>query len=132
MPGRTVLGIPASALAALPACPACYPAYGAILSALGLGALANTTAQTVITGMLLAVALGSLAYRANSRRGYGPFGLGVVATGLVVFSKFLLGSDPLMYGAVGVLVVSGLWNVWPKPDAECETCVDAAASPKQG
>ena len=37
--GRSILGIPVSALAALPVCPACYPAYAGILSALGTEAL---------------------------------------------------------------------------------------------
>ena len=55
--GRALLGIPVSALAALPVCPACYPAYAGVLSALGLGALANTTAQTVLTALLLSLAL---------------------------------------------------------------------------
>ena len=112
-----VLGIPASALAALPLCPACYPAYAGILSALGLSVLADTTVQTVLTVLLLAVALGGLLYKAKLRRGYGPFALGVVASTVLAFSKFVMGSDPITYAAVGVLVLAALCNVWPRVDA---------------
>ncbi len=122
--GRAALGIPVSALAALPACPACYPAYAGVLSALGLGALANTTAQTVLTALLLSVALSALLYRARSRRGLGPFVVGVTATLVVVVSKFVLGFDGGTYVGVGVLVVAGVWNVWPQANAACDTGLD--------
>ncbi len=122
--GRAVLGIPASALAALPVCPACYPAYAGVLSALGLGALANTTAQTVLTALLLSVALSALLYRARSRRGLGPFVVGAMATLVVVVSKFVLGFDGGTYVGVGALVVAGLWNVWPRANAACDTGLD--------
>jgi len=122
--GRALLGIPVSALAALPVCPACYPAYAGVLSALGLGALANTTAQTVLTALLLSLALIALLYRARSRRGLGPFVLGVTATLVVVVSKFVLGFDEGTYIGVGVLIVAGVWNVWPQANAARDTGLD--------
>ncbi len=124
--GRSMLGIPAAALAALPLCPACYPAYAGILSSLGLTALSNTTVQTVLTLLFLAAALGALLYQAKSRRGYGPFVLGTAASLTLSFAKFVMGSDPITYAAVGVLVLAGLWNVWPRPDAACEIATDGA------
>ena len=125
--GRSVLGIPAAGLTALPLCPACYPAYAGILSALGLTALLDTTVQTVLTVLLLSVALGALLFKAKSRRGYGPFALGASASAVLGFSKFVMGSDPITYGAVGVLVLAGLWNVWPRTVAAREIATDAAA-----
>ena len=124
--GRSVLGIPAAALAALPLCPACYPAYAGILSALGLTALSDTTVQTVLTVLFVSVALGSLLYKAKSRRGYGPLALGTVASIALSFSKFVMGSDPITYVAAGVLVLAGLWNVWPRADVACEITLDGA------
>ena len=117
--GRSMLGIPAAALAALPLCPACYPAYAGILSALGLGVLASVTAQALLTTVLLAAALASLVYRARARRGYGPFLLGVLAAGLIAVSKFALGIDALTYAAVAALVGAGVWNLWPSSAATC-------------
>ncbi len=126
--GHSVLGIPAAALAALPLCPACYPAYAGILSALGLTALSDTRVQTVLTVLFLSAALGALFYEAKSRRGYGPLALGTAASVAMSFSKFVTGSDPITYAAVGVLVVAGLWNVWPRVDAACEIAFDGAES----
>ena len=125
--GRSVLGIPAAALTALPLCPACYPAYAGVLSALGLTALSDTRVQTVLTVLFLSVALASLLYRAKSRRGYGPFALGAAASAILSFSKFVMGSDPITYAAVGVLVLAGLWNAWPQPDPACEIAHEGAA-----
>ncbi len=124
---HSVLGIPAAAFAALPLCPACYPAYAGILSGLGLTALSSTTVQTVLTRRFLSAALGALLYKAKSRRGYGPLALGTAASIALSFAKFVMGSDPITYAAVGVLVLAGLWNVWPRPDAACEFATDAAA-----
>ena len=118
--GRSVLGIPAAAFAALPLCPACYPAYAGILSTLGLTALLDTTVQTGLTVLFLSAALAALLYKAKSRRGYGPLALGTVASVALSFSKFVMGSDPISYVAVGVLVLAGLWNVWPRADAAYE------------
>ncbi len=123
--GHSVLGIPAAALAALPLCPVCYPAYAGILSALGLTALSDTTVQTLLTVLFLSAALGALFYKARSRRGYGPLALGTAASVTLSFSKFVMGSDPITYAAVGVLVLAGLWNVWPRVEAACVTGLDA-------
>lgn len=124
--GRSVLGIPAAALTALPLCPACYPAYAGILSALGLTALSDTTVQTVLTVLFLSAALGALLYKAKSRRGYGPFALGAPAAVALSLSKFVMGSDAITYAAVGVLVIAGLWNIWPRADAACGIALDGA------
>ncbi len=126
--GRSVLGIPAAGLTALPLCPACYPAYAGILSTLGLTTLLDTTVQTVLTVLLVSVALGALLFKAKSRRGYGPFALGASASAVLGFSKFVMGSDPITYAAVGVLVLAGLWNVWPRADAACEIALGAETS----
>ena len=124
--GRSALGIPAAALTALPLCAACYPAYAGILSALGLTALSDTTVQTVLTVLFLSAALGALLYKAKSRRGYRPLALGTAASVALSFSKFVMGSDPITYAAVGVLVLAGLWNVWPRADAAYEIALDGA------
>ena len=126
--GRSVMGIPAAALAALPLCPACYPVYAGILSALGLSALSNTMVQSLLTVLFLVVANAALLYRARSRRGYGPFALGAAASVVLVFSKFIMGSDSITYAGVGVLVIAGLWNVWPKPNAACEIEIEAVTA----
>ena len=64
--------------------------------------------QTYMTVLFLAVALGALLYRAKSRRGYGPFALGASATLVVLFAKLVMGSDPIIYAGVGILMISGI------------------------
>jgi hypothetical protein len=126
------LGIPAAALAALPACPACYPLYAGALAALGLGALADPRAQTLLTFAFLTVALGALALRARARRGYGPLALGAAASAAVLAGKLALASNPVTYAGVGALVAASLWNLRPGTGAgsDCPRCAgEAGASP---
>jgi hypothetical protein len=59
------------------------------------------------------IALGAMAFKANSRHGYGPFLLGLLAATAVFLGKFRWESSPTMYGAVGLLVIASLWNAWP-------------------
>jgi hypothetical protein len=54
-----------------------------------------------------------MAFKANSRHGYGPFLLGLLAAAAVLLGKFRWESSPTMYGAVGLLVIASLWNAWP-------------------
>ncbi len=77
-----------------------------------------------LTVLSLTVALAGLAFRANRRRGYGPFAVGVLAGALLVVGKFVLDSNAAVGGAVAGLIVVSLWNSWPKqsvPPAPAET-----------
>jgi hypothetical protein len=57
----------------------CWPAYAGLLSTLGLGFLISTAYLATLTAAFLALAVGSLAFRASRRRGFAPFWLGFVA-----------------------------------------------------
>ncbi len=61
-----------------------------------------------------ALALVALGYRANRRRGYGPFALGLMAAVGLVVAKFALDSNVAVYGAIAALVGASLWNAWPR------------------
>ena len=124
---RKLLGVvPGVGVGLLPAglCPACWPAYGGVLSSLGLGFLLRDSYLLALTAALFVVALVTLGYRAPSRRGYGPFGLGVVASGVALTGKFALSSDYLLYLGLGLLVAASLWNAWPRPvvSGSCAKC----------
>ena len=95
-------------------CPACWPAYAGLLSALGLGALLNSRYLLPITAMLLAIAVGALAFRADQRRGYGPFALGVLASAIVIIGKFILVANIVVYVGAILLVAASVWNAWPR------------------
>lgn len=119
---RPVLGlrsslatVPGIAFAFLPnlACPACWPAYSGLLGSLGLGFLVDTAYLFPLTMVFLLVAVGSLAFRAQRRRGYGPFVGGLAAAVVLLAGKFALESDVVMYSGIGLLVAASLWNAWP-------------------
>lgn len=128
---RSSLGaIPAIGAALLPkvACPACWPAYAGVLSSFGVTFLMETRWLLPLTAGFLVLAVGTLAFRARRRRGYGPLGLGMLAAALVMVGKFAFDSDPAMYVGIALLVAASLWNAWPKrrQEAACPACEPAA------
>lgn len=66
------------------------------------------------------VAVMSLGYKATSRHGYMPMILGSVAAVVILAGKFWLGSDPILYGSLSVLLVASVWNAWPRKEVCCE------------
>ncbi|MEQ8666963.1 MAG: hypothetical protein RIC16_14685 [Rhodospirillales bacterium] len=117
--------LPAVGLAALPklTCPACWPAYAGVLSSFGIGFVNYTPYLLPLTAGFLAISILSLAYRAENRRGYGPFLLGVAAGFTVVIGKFGFDNDAAMWAGLATLVVSSLWNSWPRQRSDDEAAV---------
>jgi hypothetical protein len=126
---RSVLPtVPGIAFAFLPklACPACWPAYAVLLSSLGLGFLLDTAYLFPLTAVFLILGVGALAFRARTRRGHGPFAVGLTAAIVVLVGKFAFDSDPAMYGGIGLLVAASVWNALPKRNnsvGSCPKCV---------
>lgn len=128
---RSSLGaIPAIGAALLPkvACPACWPAYAGVLSSFGLTFLMETRWLLPLTASFLVLAVGTLVFRARRRRGFGPFGLGLLAATLVMVGKFAFDNDPAMYVGIALLVTASLWNAWPRrrQEAACAACEPVA------
>lgn len=128
----SLAAVPGIAFALLPklACPACWPAYAGLLSSAGLGFLLDETYLFPLTAAFLLLAVGALAFRARTRRGYGPFMLGLAATIVVLAGKFAFGSNAAIYGGIAVLVAASVWNAWPVrgKDAGCPACVSDSSS----
>ena len=122
-----VATLPGIGLAFVPklACPACWPVYGALLGSVEMGFLLDASYLLPLTVAFLAIAVGALAFRAQSRRGYGPFAAGLAATAAILLGKFVFGSDPVVYSGVALLVAASVWNALPartKP-VGCPACV---------
>lgn len=119
-----MLALPGVGVSLLPklACPLCWPAYAGVLTSIGLGFLISSAYLLPLTAGVLALALGAMAFGAKNRHGYGPFLLGLVASGGVLLGKFLSDSQPATYGAIGLLVVASLWNAWPQGTNEVASC----------
>jgi hypothetical protein len=131
-----LLALPSVGVSLLPklACPACWPAYAGLLTSLGLGFLISVAYLLPLTAGFLVLALAAMAFRARDRDGYGPFVLGSVAAAGVLIGKFVWESNPIMYGAAGLLVISSLWNTWPRrgtPNRQT-TCDDCNREEVQG
>ena len=106
-------------------CPACWPAYAGLAGSLGLGFMLETKWLFPLTAVFLLLAVGALAFRARTRRGYGPFVIGSSASAVVLFGKFLFHYDAIMYSGIGLLIAASVWNAWPKRkmDIACPACV---------
>jgi hypothetical protein len=127
--------LPVVGVALLPklTCAACWPAYTAFLSALGVGFVDYTPYLLPVMTAMLALTLATLAYRARSRRGYGPLVLGALASAVLLAGKFALDLDVALYTAVPMLLGASLWNAWPPRRAGscggCPTSVPSSPTP---
>lgn len=111
-----LLALPGIGVSMLPklACPLCRPAYAGVLSSIGLGFLITKTYLFPVTTAFLVLTLNIFAFRANNRHGYGPLMLGALAATGVLIGKFVWESNLTTYGGVGLLVITSLWNTWPR------------------
>lgn len=110
-------------------CPVCWPAYAGLLSAIVLGFHLNTVHLLPVTALLLVVAVGALAFRAGSRRGYGPCIVGLAGSAIILIGKFVFVSDAAMYGGVVLLVAASIWNAWPRKSIAVSRGVCPASAP---
>src|SRR5260370_12408678 len=117
-----LVALPSVGFSMLPklACPACWPAYAGLLSSVGLGFLISTAYLLPLTAAFLFLAVAALVLKANKRRGYGPFVVGLVAGSAVLLGKFAWASNLTMYSALALLVMASLWNAWPLRDMHSE------------
>ena len=125
---QSLVALPGIGVSILPklACPLCWPAYAGLLSSVGLGFLISAKYLLPLTGAFLLLALATLGFKASTRHGYAPFGLGVVAAAVVMLGKFEWDSRFALYGAVALLIVASVWNVWPKKRVTSDTMVCSA------
>jgi hypothetical protein len=87
-----------------------------------------------LTVLSLVLAVAALGYRANRRRGYGPFVLGLAAAVGLVVGKFIVDSDVVVYGSIAALVGASVWNSWPKkgvPSAPTEPLLQLGSLKKE-
>jgi hypothetical protein len=92
---------------------------------MGLTFLLKTAYLLPLTAGLLVAAVGSLAFRADRRRGYGPFAIGLAAATLLLVGKFIFNSNPIMYVSAGVLFSASIWNAWPRRMTETSSVASA-------
>jgi len=121
---QSLLAVPGLGISLMPklACPLCWPAYAGLLSSLGLGFLISTKYLLPLTAAFLAIAVGTLAFKAKDRNGYSPFALGMLAAAGVLVGKFYWDSNLTICVAIALLVVASIWNAWPRQAASAVMC----------
>lgn len=112
----------AAAFLAKAACPLCYPAIASLFSSLGLGFLFKGTYFAILATFLLGLVLFGLGFRANTRRGYGPFVLGFISSAVVIAAKLIWDEDVALYSGIGGLIVASAWNLVPKKNLNADSC----------
>lgn len=124
----SVATLPGILMATLPVvgCASCWPAYAGVLSALGVPFLLDTRWLLPLTLGGLALAVAGLAFRARRRRGFGPLAVGLVAAAAIVFGKFLLAFDVVLYAGAALLMSASVWNSWPTTHARSCAIGDCA------
>lgn len=130
----TAAMLPGIGLALLPklACPACWPAYAGVLSSMGLSFVNYNAYLFPLTALFLVLAVASLGFRAKSRRGCGPFVLGIVAALMLLVGRFVFASEAAMYGGIALLMGASLWNSWPRRKGRSGSCPACASSNSGG
>jgi len=118
-------------------CPVCWPLYAGLLSSMGLGFLLKTTWLLPLTMITLMFVVASLAFRARTRRGYGPLILGLLGSGALLVGQFVFTSDAAMSewgidGGAVLLVAASIWNEWPRKRQgmktdDCPSCSSETA-----
>lgn len=121
--------LPAVGAAALPIgiCPACWPIYAGVLGSLGLGFLLESVYLLPLMILFLGLALFALAFRARTRRGYGPLALGAASVALVLVFKFAYPVTPWVYAGLAGLMTASVWNAWPKKKVNTAPCPACAS-----
>jgi hypothetical protein len=127
---RALVVLPAAGAALVPGltCPACWPGYAALLSALGLGFIPTAPHLLPLTAALLLVAVGALAFRAESPV---PFVVGLVAAAIILLGKFVFESNPMIYAGAGLLVAVSFPSLRRRRAATCPACTPAKSA-RQG
>lgn len=129
--GGSLVVVPGIGASLLPVgvCPLCWPVYAGLLSSLGFGFLLESSYLLPVTALFLVIAVAALAYKARTRRGYRPFVMGLVASAIVIASKFIFEFDAAMYGGIAMLVGASVWSAWPRKNvgAGKDTCTACAS-----
>lgn len=106
-------------------CPFCIPALGALLTSIGLGAVATQVMHGVLIALLL-VSVGSLAWAAKFHRRWWVLPAGVIGATAVYTGRYVWSEPAVMWAGVAVLVGTSLVNLRIK-----RACCRCAESPHQ-
>lgn len=91
-------------------CPFCVPALGALLTSIGLGAVATQVMHGVLIALLL-VSVGSLAWAAKFHRRWWVLPAGAIGAVAVYAGRYVWSEPVVMWLGVATLVATSLVNL---------------------
>jgi len=103
-------------------CPSCIPALAALASSAGISVMEFKPFLTLFTLILLGVAVLSLSYKGEQRRGRAPFYLGLLSGAVMLLGQYSWQSLEMIYLGIAMLIAASIWNAWPKR-GECSACL---------
>lgn len=124
----TVLTISSVLLALAPKCPFCFLAYFGIVGVATASASAYRAWLPPITAVWLLLTVATLALRTGGQRRFGPIALGLIAAFAVFAGKFIVSSQPMIYGGIAVLVGAALLSSWHQRAKASEFCAECEPS----
>ncbi len=126
---RVLAVLPSLGIATVPVglCPLCFAGYVGAFGAMGVGFLLERRYLMPLAAAALLLALGSLAWRARTRRGYGPLTLGVIGALVLWLGQFVANNVATTTLGATTLLIAAAWNVWPRAG---QTNACAACEPR--
>lgn len=92
-------------------CPVCVPVIGAFVSSIGLGFAATTAFMYPMLGLMSAMFLFGLSWNYRRTRNIWPLIIGIVGVIAIPLGRYVIVSNPLIYGGVAAVLGSGGWSV---------------------
>lgn len=93
-------------------CPVCVPAIGAFVTSIGLSFAATTTFMYPMLGLMSAMFLFGLLLDYRHRRNIWLPILGTVGLLAIPLGRYIIGSLPLVYSGVAVVIGTGIWSLF--------------------
>jgi hypothetical protein len=122
---RTTLLTISSVLVVLaPKCPICFLAYFGIVGVATASASAYRVWLPPITVAWLLLTIATLAPRTLNPHKFAFVLVGFLGAGGVYAGKFVLNSQPMIYGGIAIIIIAALLNSWHRRVRAAEACDD--------
>lgn len=95
-------------------CPVCVPAISAFVTSIGLSFAATTTFMYPMLGLMSTMFLFGLLWDYRHRKNIWLLLLGTVGILAIPLGRYVIGSLPLVYSGVVVVVGTGIWSLFER------------------
>ena len=93
-------------------CAACVAGYSGMLASLGVGFVATDSGLTILTVVLLALGLASVAWSTRRHGHLAPLALVMVGSGVLLAARLLAPSTAALLAGAAITLAGSMWNLW--------------------